>query len=31
LLAIDRIAFEDHEFGKLYFIGFRDEMKGFRG
>jgi hypothetical protein len=30
LLTIDRMALEDHEFGKLYFIGFRGEMKGFR-
>jgi acylphosphatase len=30
LSTIDKIALEDHEFGKLYFIGFRDEMKGFR-
>jgi len=31
LSTIDRMALEDHEFGKLYFIGFRGEMKGFRG
>lgn len=31
LSTVDEIAFEDHEFGKLYFIGFRNEMKGFRG
>jgi acylphosphatase len=30
LSTIDKIALEDHEFGKLYFIGFRGEMKGFR-
>jgi acylphosphatase len=30
LSAFDEATLEDHEFGKLYFIGFRDEMKGFR-
>jgi hypothetical protein len=27
---VDKATLEDNEFGKLYFIGFRDEMKGFR-
>jgi acylphosphatase len=29
LSTIDEATLEDHEFGKLYFIGFKDEMKGF--
>ncbi|MEM2995623.1 MAG: acylphosphatase [Candidatus Bathyarchaeia archaeon] len=31
LSVFEKATLEDHEFGKLYFIGFRDEMKGFRG
>jgi len=30
LSAFDRATLEDHEFGKLYFVGFRDELKDFR-
>jgi acylphosphatase len=30
LSPIDRETLESQEFAKLYFIGFRDEMKGFR-
>lgn len=29
LSAFDEATLEDHEFGKLYFIGFRDEQKSF--
>jgi acylphosphatase len=29
LSTIDKATLEGHEFGKLYFIGFKDEMKGF--
>lgn len=28
--SVDKEALESQEFAKLYFIGFRDEMKGFR-
>jgi len=31
LSGVNKIYMEDHEFGKLYFSMFRDEMKGFRG
>ena len=30
LSAFDEATLEDHEFSKLYFIGFRDELKDFR-
>jgi len=30
LSTFDRATLEDHEFGKLYFVGFRDELKDFR-
>ena len=30
LSLFEEAALEDHEFGKLYFTGFRDELKGFR-
>jgi hypothetical protein len=30
LSAFDRATLEDHEFGKLYFVGFKDELKSFR-
>lgn len=30
LSVFDEATLEDHEFGKLYFTGFRDELKGFR-
>jgi acylphosphatase len=30
MTAVDRETLESQEFAKLYFIGFRDEMKGFR-
>jgi acylphosphatase len=29
-LSFDEATLEDHEFSKLYFIGFRDELKDFR-
>jgi len=29
LSTFDETTLEDHEFGKLYFTGFRDELKGF--
>lgn len=29
--SVDKETLESQEFAKLYFIGFRDEMKGFRG
>ncbi|MEM3666664.1 MAG: acylphosphatase [Candidatus Bathyarchaeia archaeon] len=29
LSILERTALEDHEFGKLYFVGFRDELKSF--
>ncbi|MEM3731209.1 MAG: acylphosphatase [Candidatus Bathyarchaeia archaeon] len=30
LSVFERATLEDHEFGKLYFVGFRDELKEFR-
>ncbi|MDI6903881.1 MAG: hypothetical protein QMD13_00075 [Candidatus Bathyarchaeia archaeon] len=30
LSPFEQATLEDHEFGKLYFVGFEDEMKGFR-
>lgn len=30
LSSFEKSTLEDHEFGKLYFIGFRNELKGFR-
>lgn len=30
LTLFQEATLEDHEFGKLYFTGFRDELKGFR-
>lgn len=30
LSVFDKATLEDHEFSKLYFIGFRDELKDFR-
>jgi acylphosphatase len=29
LSVFDEVTLEDHEFGKLYFVGFRDELKSF--
>ena len=31
LSAFDESTLEDHEFSKLYFTGFRDELKDFSG
>lgn len=30
LSFFEQFTLEDHEFGKLYFVGFKDEMKAFR-
>jgi len=30
LSPFEKSSLEDHEFGKLYFVGFRNELKGFR-